>query len=302
MRKYENIDRFPIGTASEKLTKGCIVLEGGAFRGTYTEGVLDALMLSDINLECVLGVSAGAMNGLNYVSGQIGRTIRLTLKYRHDSRYMGLKAIRREKGLFGFGFMFGELMDIEFFDKERLKNSPMRFLTSATNCETGRSEFFEKNGAVDIFEAVKASASLPLVSRPVKLNGVDYFDGGCSKKVPYEWAFENGYDKVVVVRTRHADYRKESNSHGTNKIIRRKYKKYPRLIEALENTNRVYNEDCDEMQRLHDEGKIFMIAPSEPLDVGRFEGNPEVIARLYDLGFNDTMKNIENLKKYLEVK
>ena len=299
MRKYESMNRFPTGTASENLTKGCIVLEGGAFRGTYTEGVLDALMLSDINMECVLGVSAGAMNGLNYVSGQIGRTIRVTLKYRHDSRYMGLKAIKREKGLFGFGFIFGELMDIEFFDKERVRNSPMRFLTSATNCETGKSEFFEKNGEVDIYEAVKASASLPLVSRPVKLNGVDYFDGGCSRKVPYEWAFENGYEKVVVVRTRHADYRKETG-HGINGIIRRKYKKYPRLIEALKNTNRVYNEDCDTLQKLHNEGKIFMIAPSEPLDVGRFEGNPRVIAKLYDIGFNDTMNCIEKLKKYLD--
>lgn len=299
MRKYENMNRFPTGTASENLTKGCIVLEGGAFRGTYTEGVLDALMLSDINMECVLGVSAGAMNGLNYVSGQIGRTIRVTLKYRHDSRYMGLKAIKREKGLFGFGFIFGELMDIEFFDKERVRNSPMRFLTSATNCETGKSEFFEKNGEVDIYEAVKASASLPLVSRPVKLNGVDYFDGGCSRKVPYEWAFENGYEKVVVVRTRHADYRKETG-HGINGIIRRKYKKYPRLIEALKNTNRVYNEDCETLQKLHNEGKIFMIAPSEPLDVGRFEGNPRVIAKLYDIGFNDTMNCIEKLKKYLD--
>lgn len=299
MRKYESMNRFPTGTASENLTKGCIVLEGGAFRGTYTEGVLDALMLSDINMECVLGVSAGAMNGLNYVSGQIGRTIRVTLKYRHDSRYMGLKAIKREKGLFGFGFIFGELMDIEFFDKERVRNSPMRFLTSATNCETGKSEFFEKNGEVDIYEAVKASASLPLVSRPVKLNGVDYFDGGCSRKVPYEWAFENGYEKVVVVRTRHADYRKEPG-RGINSIIRRKYKKYPRLIEALKNTNRVYNEDCETLQKLHNEGKIFMIAPSEPLDVGRFEGNPRVIAKLYDIGFNDTMNCIEKLKKYLD--
>lgn len=301
MKKYEDMDRFPIGTASENLTKGCIVLEGGAFRGTYTEGVLDALMLSDINLECVLGVSAGAMNGLNYVSGQIGRTIRVTLKYRHDSRYMGLRAIKRERGLFGFGFIFGELMNIEFFDKDRVRKSPMRFLASATNCETGKTEFFEKNGEVDIYEAVKASASLPLVSRPVKLNGTEYFDGGCSKKVPYEWAFENGYEKTIVVRTRHADYRKELD-HGISKIIRRKFKKYPELIEALENTNRIYNDDCDNMQKLHKDGRIFMISPSEPLNVGRFEGNLDKIAELYDMGFNDTMNNIEKLKKYLEVK
>ena len=302
MKRDINMDRFPLGTAGDKLTKGCIVLEGGAFRGTYTEGVLDALMLSDINLECVLGVSAGAMNGLNYVSGQIGRTIRVTLKYRHDSRYMGLKALKKDKGLFGFGFIFGELMDIEFFDKKRLMNSPMRFLAAATNCETGETEFFEKTGEVDIYEAVKASSSLPLVSQPVNLNGIEYFDGGCSKKVPYEWAFENGYDKVVVVRTRHADFRKELNGHGVNRFLRRKYSKYPEFLNVLSKLDKTYNDDCDRMQKLHNEGKLFMISPSEPLDVSRFEGDLKVITKLYELGFNDTMNNIEKLKKYLGIK
>ena len=302
MKRDINMDCFPLGTASDKLTKGCIVLEGGAFRGTYTEGVLDALMLSDINLECVLGVSAGAMNGLNYVSGQIGRTIRITLKYRHDSRYMGLKALKKDKGLFGFGFIFGELMDIEFFDKERLMNSPMRFLAAATNCETGETEFFEKTGEVDIYEAVKASSSLPLVSQPVNLNGTEYFDGGCSKKVPYEWAFENGYDKVVVVRTRHADFRKELNGHGVNRFIRRKYDKYPEFLNTLSKSDKIYNDDCDRMQKLQAEGKLFIISPSEPLDVSRFEGDLKVITKLYELGFNDTMNNIEKLKKYLGTK
>lgn len=302
MKKYKNIDRFPTGTASENITNGCIVLEGGAFRGTYTEGVLDALMQNDINLSCVLGVSAGAMNGLNYVSGQIGRTIRVTLNYRHDSRYMGLDAIRKDKGLFGFGFIFGELMDIEFFDRERVKNSPIRFIAATTNCETGKTEYFEKNGDVDIYEAVKASASLPIVSKPIKLNGVEYFDGGCSKKVPYQWATENGYDKVVVIRTRHKDYRKDLSGHGVNKLIKKKYGKYPEFIKSLELADGVYNNDCDEMERLHNEGKIFVISPSEPLNVGRFEGNLDVLAGLYDLGYNDTMENLDALKEYLEIK
>lgn len=301
MKKFEDFDRFPIGTASENITDGCIVLEGGAFRGTYTEGVLDALMVNDINLSCVLGVSAGAMNGLNYVSGQIGRAVRVTMKYRHDKRYMGVDAILREKGLIGFGFIFGKLMDIEFFDKDKVSKSPMRFVTAATNCETGETEFFEKNGNVDIYEAVKASSSLPIVSRPIKLNGVDYFDGGCSKKVPYEWAFENGYDKVVVVRTRHVDYRKNLEKSGLNKIIKRKYKKYPALLKSLAKTNEVYNSDCDRMEQLHKEEKIFLLSPSEPLDVGRFEGDLDILANLYDMGYRDTQNKIKELKKYLGI-
>lgn len=300
MKKYNYIDDFPIGTASDTISEGCIVLEGGAFRGTYTEGVLDALMEADINLSCTLGVSAGAMNGSNYVSGQIGRTMRLTMKYRHDSRYIGLNAIKRDKGLFGFGFMFGELMDIEYFDKGRFMNSPMQFVATATNCETGKTEYFAKNGDVDIYDAIKASASLPLVSQPVTLNGVEYFDGGCSSKVPYEWAIDNGYKKIIVVRTRHADYRKDLSKNGSIRFMRMKYGKYPNLIKSLEDCNEIYNEQCDRMQKLHNSGDIYVISPSEPINVGRFEGNLDTLRGLYELGYNDVLNNLDSIRAYLD--
>ena len=300
MKKYNYIDDFPIGTASDTISEGCIVLEGGAFRGTYTEGVLDALMEADINLSCTLGVSAGAMNGSNYVSGQIGRTMRLTMKYRHDSRYIGLNAIKRDKGLFGFGFMFGELMDIEYFDKDRFMNSPMQFVATATNCETGKTEYFAKNGDVDIYDAIKASASLPLVSQPVTLNGVEYFDGGCSSKVPYEWAIDNGYKKIIVVRTRHADYRKDLSKNGAIRFMRMKYGKYPNLIKSLEDCNEIYNEQCDRMQKLHNSGDIYVISPSEPINVGRFEGNLDTLRGLYELGYNDVLNNLDSIRAYLD--
>ena len=300
MKKYNYIDDFPIGTASDTISEGCIVLEGGAFRGTYTEGVLDALMEADINLSCTLGVSAGAMNGANYVSGQIGRTMRLTMKYRHDSRYIGLNAIKRDKGLFGFGFMFGELMDIEYFDKDRFMNSPMQFIATATNCETGKTEYFAKNGDVNIYEAIKASSSLPLVSQPVTLNGVEYFDGGCSSKVPYEWAIDNGYKKIIVVRTRHADYRKDLSKNGAIRFMRMKYGKYPNLIKSLEDCNEIYNEQCDRMQKLHNSGDIYVISPSEPINVGRFEGNLDTLRGLYELGYNDVLNNLDSIRAYLD--
>ena len=102
---FSGLDRLPKGLASEHLTEGCVVLEGGAFRGLYTSGVLDALMEAGINLSCTVGVSAGALNGMNYVSGQIGRSGRLNLTYRHDSRYVGLKAIHKNRGVIGFDFI-----------------------------------------------------------------------------------------------------------------------------------------------------------------------------------------------------
>ncbi len=300
VKKNTYIDDFPQGRAGDKITEGCLVLEGGAFRGTYTEGALDALMEADLNFSCTLGVSAGAMNGANYISGQIGRTIRLTMNYRHDSRYMGINAIKREKGLIGFGFIFGELMDIEYFDKERFMSSPMRFVAAATNCETGETEFFEKDGEVDINEAIKASSSLPLVSQPINLNGTEYFDGGCSSKVPYEWAIDNGYKKIVVIRTRHKDYRKDLSKNGAMRFVKMKYAKYPNFLKALSDSNRVYNEQCDNMEKFHDRGEIFVISPSVPVNVGRFEGDLDTLRKLYELGYSDVKNNLTALKKYLE--
>lgn len=302
MRKHTYIDDFPTGRASDEITEGCLVLEGGAFRGTYTEGALDALMESGLNFSCTLGVSAGAMNGANYVSGQIGRTMRLTMNYRHDSRYMGINAIKREKGLIGFGFIFGELMDIEFFDKDRFMNSPMRFVVVATNCETGKTEFFEKDGDIDINEAIKASSSLPLVSQPITLDGVEYFDGGCSSKVPFEWAEDNGYKKIIVIRTRHAEYRKDLSKSGAMRFVKMKYSKYPNFLNALSDSNRIYNEQCEKMQQLHNEGKIFMLSPSVPVNVGRFEGDLDTLRSLYELGYNDVKNNLDGLLKYLNSK
>lgn len=302
MKKHKYINDYPTRQASDKITEGCIVLEGGAFRGTYTEGVLDALMDNDLNFQCTLGVSAGAMNGANYVSGQIGRSMRLTMNYRHDSRYMGLDAIKRDKGIFGFGFIFSELMDIEYFDRDRFMNSPMRFVAAATNCETGKTDFFEKNGDVDIYEAIKASSSLPLVSQPIKLNNTEYFDGGCSSRVPYDWAINEGYKKIIVVRTRHRDYRKDLSKRGTLKFVKMKYNKYPNFIKSLSDSNRVYNEQCDKMAELHDRGEIFMLSPSEPVNIGRFEGNLDTLKKLYELGYNDAKNNLDAINKYLESK
>lgn len=116
---YSGFHQLPHGNASTMVQEGCIVLEGGAFRGLYGEGVLDALMLENINLRCTIGVSAGAMNGLNYVSGQIGRSIRMNLKYRHDKRYVGRKALQNGEGLIGFAFAFHQADQEYPFDKKR---------------------------------------------------------------------------------------------------------------------------------------------------------------------------------------
>lgn len=195
MEVYSKLDQIPCGIASNKTIDGCIVLEGGAFRGLYTAGVLDALMENDINLSCTIGVSAGAMNGVNYVAGNIGRTARINLKYRHDSRYVGVKAIRKNKGIIGFDFVFKQINKTDPLNNELFYDEKKRFIASCTSCVTGEQTFFEKGKCKDIYKAIQASASMPYVSEMVKVEGKPYLDGGCSKAIPYEWALANDYKK-----------------------------------------------------------------------------------------------------------
>ena len=157
---YSHIDKIPSGSASRKVTEGCLVLEGGAFRGLYSQGFMDAMMKADINMQCTIGVSAGAMAGMNYVAGQIGRSARVNLRYRHDSRYVGIQAVRHNKGLIGFDFVFDGLKESDPFDGKRFFEPERRFVAVATNCLTGEAEYFEKGHCTNIFHAIRASASM----------------------------------------------------------------------------------------------------------------------------------------------
>ena len=200
-KAYSGVAALPTGQYTGPLTPGCMVLEGGAFRGVYTSGVLDALLQAGIQMQCTIGVSAGALTGLNYVAGQIGRAARINLTYRHDPRYVGPKALRRNRGVIGFDFLFDTVNQWEPFDEATFARTDRRFLAVATDCTTGRAVYFEKGACPALFQAVRASASMPFVSKPVWIDGMPYLDGGCADKIPYAWALAAGFEKIIVVRT-----------------------------------------------------------------------------------------------------
>ena len=204
---YSKLGSIPTGLAQAGLIEGCLVLEGGAFRGMYTQGALDAWMQRGVNFSCTLGVSAGALGGVSYVSGQIGRSARANLGHRHDKAYIGTRALRKSKSLIRLDFLLSDYNEIEPLDTQRFNDPRRRFLAEATDCRTGESVFWER-GQCDIFAAVKASASMPFVTPMVDVNGVPCLDGGCSCGIPFDWALGQGYDKIVVIRTRHRSYRK----------------------------------------------------------------------------------------------
>ena len=301
MRKYSRLSDIPHGRAAGCISSGCLVLEGGAFRGVYTSGVIDALMLGGINLECTIGVSAGAMNGLNYAAGEIGRAGTINLTYRHDRRYVGLRPLMHDKGIIGFDFVFNTLGEELPFDMEAFLSSPRRFVACATNCLTGRPEYFEKSCG-DIYRAIQASASMPIVSKPVMINGIPYLDGGCSSKIPIDWALAQGYSKIILVRSREKAFRRPPESERSRRLKRKFYsKKYPMLLAALLEESERYNALCDRTDALEASGRVFVISPSQPVTVSRLEGDMEKLGALYRLGFEDTRHLLPAISEYLKL-
>lgn len=273
-------------------------MEGGAFRGLYTQGFLDALMTNDVNMQCVIGVSAGALSGMSYVSGQIGRAARINLGFRHDSRYVGLKALIHSHSPVDVGFITEERGILEPLDQDRFYRSERRFIAVATNCLTGETAYFEKGKCRDIMLAIRASATMPYISPMVMIDKVPYLDGGCSCKIPFHWALDQDFRKIIVIRTREWAYRKEAKKSSA---AIRAYRKYPEFAQKLAVSSEDYNRQCDELEKLHASGRILCLSPSEPVTVSRLEGDMEKLGALYWLGWHDGLAALDRIRLYLGI-
>lgn len=293
-----DMTKIPRKQAPDTIISGCIVLEGGGFRGMYTSGVLDCLMEQGINFSCTVGVSAGALNGLNYAAGQIGRSARFNLQYRWDSRYVGVQAYRANHGIIGFDFVLDEYNRFDPLNAEVFYRQDRRFVAVATSCLTGKAEYFEKGKCRELMKAVQASASIPYVSRPVEVEGVPCLDGGCADRVPFQWAVDQGYEKILVVRTRARDFRAEPNPRASH-VAKRFYWRYPEFSQVLAETDEIYNRQCDRMEELEAQGRIFHLAPSEVPDVKVLEKDLGKLLSLYQLGYRDAQVQLPALRTYL---
>lgn len=294
---YSGIDRIPGGAASEQLIPGCLVLEGGAFKGLYTQGLLDAMMLQNVNLQCVIGVSAGALAGINYVAGQIGRSARVSLTYRHDPRYVGLKALRNSRSFVDVGFLTEDRGIYEPLDLNRFNRPEQRYLAVATNCLTGEPVAFEKGKCSDILLAARASATLPYLAPMVMIDGTPYLDGGCACKIPYQWALDEGFEKILVIRTREISFRKKNRE---DPLAEKVYRKYPEIMEKIKRMKLEANREFDEVEQLHAMGRLMRIAPSREVLVSRLERDMEKLGDLYWLGYQDGMDQMDAIRAYLE--
>ena len=275
-----------------------LVLEGGAMRGLFTAGVLDIFLDNNVEVTDVVGVSAGTLFGVNYVSKQRGRALRYNLKYINDKRYMNVKSWLKTGNLINKDFTYYKLpFQLDVFDNKTFKESPINFFATVTNIETGEAEFVKIKDAYKQMETLRATSALPFISEIIEVGDKKYLDGGITNSIPVDFFEKQDFDKVIVILTRPITYRKEKTTGIQYKMF---YKKYPKLVEKLENRYKEYNDTVDKIVELEKEGKLFVIRPSENITIKRLEKDIEKLQKVYDLGLKDGNNIIEDLKQYLE--
>ena len=266
-----------------------LLLEGGSLRGLFTAGVLDTFMENDVYFPAVAGVSAGSLNAVNYASHQPGRSASINLRYRHDSRYFGPKAALRGGSLFGLKFMLNDVKKEVPFDEETFAHGGMRVIAVATNVETGKPAYFEKGKTDFPFdEAVRASASLPLASVPVVLDGQPYLDGGCSCPIALNWALNEGFEKIVVITTRQKGFRKAMPGQRMVDLYDDFYGDKPLFLADMLTQELRYNTLMDQLDEL--EENIYLS------DFHSSKGNSEQVVEL-DNKFHEILYDASGSKE-----
>ncbi|NDW13490.1 patatin family protein [Bacteroides sp. 214] len=269
--------------------KSGLVLEGGGMRGVFTSGVLDYLMDHNIRFPYTIGVSAGACNGLSYMSGQRGRAKYSNIDLLEKYKYIGLKHLLKKRNIMDFDLLFTEFPEhILPYDYEAYFASPERYVMITTNCITGEANYFEeKQDKKRVIDIVKASSSLPIVCPITYVDGIPMLDGGIVDSIPLQRAIDDGFTNNVVVLTRNRGYRKQSKDIKVPSFI---YRKYPNLRHALNMRSIVYNAQLEMVERMEDEGTITVIRPEQPVVVDRMEKDATKLTALYKEGYECATK------------
>lgn len=275
-----------------------LVLEGGGLRGIYTAGVLDCFLENNIDIRNVFAVSAGSCHACSYLAHQHGRAYSTNVDYLKDKHYCTVYSLVTTGDLFGVDFLYHQLPEKLYpIDNDTFRSIPSDFHPVVTNCLTGRAEYPRVEDLFLDVDYVRASSSLPGVSRFVMLDGVPYLDGGLADPIPLKHSEEAGYAKNVVVLTRDRGYRKEAGAFM--EFFRAKYRAYPALTALMEIRHHVYNGQLDYVWEAEQEGRAFVLAPTVPLELGRMEKNREKLDAIYRLGRRDTEQRLEELLAFL---
>lgn len=276
-----------------------IVCEGGGMRGIYTSGVLQSFLDADFNADLLVGVSAGASNGVSYVSRQNGRCLRTNVDYVGNKKYKSIQNFIKTGSVFGWDYIFGEIPEsLDPFDMEAFRANPCDFYVGATDVETGKCVYFGKEEISKGFTVLRASCSMPLLATMIEFKGRKYMDGGIRDSIPIDKAIGEGCDLIIVILTRPRDYRKKTQR--LRPLIRTVYRKYPNLIKSIELRHLVYNHTLERLKRMEEEGTVIVVAPDDSLPVGRMGSNRDNMMSAYQTGLEDGGEALNKIKALQE--
>lgn len=266
--------------------KTAIVCEGGGMRGIYTSGVLQAFMDMGFEADALYGVSAGATNGLNYISRQNERGLRTNTDYAGDKRYLSLDSFLKTGSAFGMDFIFRDIPEsLDPFDYDTFYASQCDFYAGVTDVETGRAAFFGKEDLTRELEVIRASCALPVFSKMVEYKGRKYMDGGIADPIPVDQPLKAGFERIIVILTRHRGFVKKGAEMRA--VYHQIYRAYPNFVRALDLRPLVYNHTLARLGRLEEQGRVAVVAPGKALKIDRFTKNRQDLLETYDQGMQD---------------
>ena len=277
-----------------------LVLEGGAMRGLFTAGALDVMMEAGLTFDGLIGVSAGAAFGCNYKSGQIGRTIRYNLKYCRDPRYCSVRSLLKTGDLYGAEFCYRQIpKELDPFDSAAFEASPMEFHVVATDVSTGDAVYrrLDKDDEA-LLNWIRASASMPFVSRAVEIDGGHYLDGALADSIPLAYFEHIGYDRNIVILTNESGYEKHPMPMAP--AVRLALRKYPKAAEALLHRHEKYNETLRTIAEKEARGEILVIRPEEKMPIKRVSHDEKKLSYVYQMGRNTASRRLEEIRTFLE--
>lgn len=275
-----------------------LILEGGGMRGIYTAGVLDFFIDKNIEVDLVVGVSAGGCHAASYLSKQYKRAFHSNVDYLNDKDYISFRNLIKNGSIFGMELMFDKIPNELYpYDHEAFYNSKSKFTVVATNCETGEAEYFHLKDMKKDIMYLQASCSIPMFANIVEVDGYKLVDGGVADSIPIEYALKQGCNKNIVILTRDKTYRK--NKVKFLSLIKRKYKKYPKLVKSIANRHLNYNKSLDLIKSLEDKKDILVIRPKAPVKVSQIEKNVSKLTDLYNEGYNDAKNSYEKIIEFI---
>lgn len=276
-----------------------LVLEGGAFRGLFTAGVLDGLLDINADINYIVGVSAGATNAYSFVSKQRGRNLEIMEKFINDKRYLSYSNFIRCKSIMDLDFIFDEIPNKHcIFDYKTFNDYKGEILAGAFNIRTGKNEYFGKEALDERNSILRASTAIPMMFPFERINGEYYADGGLLEPIPIEKSIADGNEKNIIVLTRNEDYRKKKSK--ANEFAYKIYKKkYPKLAYVLKNRYIQYNKQLDYCKQLEEDGKAIIIRPTVDMNIGRFERDKIKLNKIYKNGYDLIIKDKEKILNYM---